>query len=72
MLIGQKVLDLEPFTLCRFNIEQQNSISNGRIQYYHLGTSLILTSKVILNIFEMYLLFYLSMKEQVILHPIPY
>ena len=66
MLIGQSVLDLEPFTHWRFNIERQNSISNGRIQYYHFGTSLVLTSKIIKKKFEMYLLFFLIMKEQVI------
>ena len=43
-----------------------DSISNGRIQYNHLGSSLVLTSKVISYFFEMYLLFFLSMKEQVI------
>ena len=66
MLIGQYVLDLVPFTLCRFNIKRQNLTSNGRIQYYHLGTSLVLTSRVTLNIFEMYFFFFLSMKKQVI------
>ena len=60
------MLDLELFTLCRFNIERQNSKSNGRVQYYHLPTSLVLTSKVILKFYEMYLLFFLSIKEQVI------
>ena len=54
------------FTLCRFNLERQNSISNSRIQYYHLVTSLVLRSKVTLRFSEMYLLFSLSMKEQVI------
>ena len=48
-----------PFTLCRFNIV-------CRIQYYHLATSLVLISKVILRFYEMYLYFFLSMKEQVI------
>ena len=60
------MLDLEPFTLCIFNIERQNSISNGRIQYYHLGSSLVLTSIVIFDFFKMYLLIFLSMIEQVI------
>ena len=54
------------YRTAEFNIERQNSISNGRIQYYHLGSSLVLNSKVISNHFEMYLLFFLSMKEQVI------
>ena len=66
MLIGQWVLHLEPFTLCRINIERQNSISNGRIQYYHLGSTLVLTSKVILEFYETYYYFFLSMREQVI------
>ena len=60
------MLDLEPFTLCRFNIERQNSISNVKIQNYRLGSSLVQTSKVILKRFEMHLLSFLSMKELVI------
>ena len=53
-----------------------DSISNGRIQYRTVEfnitiwplqvTRLVLTSKVILKLYEMYLLFFLSMKEQVI------
>ena len=47
---------MEAFTLCRFNIKRQNSI----LPLGHQPRS------VILKVYEMYLLFFLSMKEQVI------
>ena len=51
------------WSICRFTIQRQNSIFNGGIQNFHLATSLVLTSKVILKFYEMYLLFlFLSMK----------
>ena len=66
LLKSMTFLFLSPPLVCKFNIERQNSISNGRIQYHHLGTSLVLTSKVIQHFFATYLLFFLRMKEQVI------